>query len=474
MSSKIGCVNNVKCLALLVACLSVASVNAQNIEHPYPKVGNIMLDYKFKNVVNYPKASFSISDFKGQWLVIDFWSRWCSGCIASFPKIEKLNQQFRNKAKIITIGATSNFGGISDEKLTMNIFTSRAKRYNLTFPVAFDSLAAKIYDVSGVPAIFVINPQGVIVAKTAEIDSLLLNNWIEGNPNKYIQSYSEHEPRFNGKKYDYHLPLLSTGQMSNGGYDTAFISRSILTKWNTDMPENILNGWTETLEMTGNSNSCQAEVLGADLRTLFRIAYTGVDGWNDTDSLYAKLSMKLVLENRDSGIFQSNRKERTNGNSYAYSLILPKKVATPQLMRATLLEDLQKNFKLSSQIEMRKVEVYKLVVSDQKKMAKLKTNGGETQYLTYPDRRGFSLVNYPFSNFISHSHIVEGLDARYNFNYETVPPLIDETNIKFNIDMNFNLDPTDINQTLEVLHKYGLDIIKSEIDMRCIVIKDAK
>ena len=35
----------------------------------------------------------SIAALKGQWVVINYWARWCKPCVKEIPELNKLNQQ---------------------------------------------------------------------------------------------------------------------------------------------------------------------------------------------------------------------------------------------------------------------------------------------------------------------------------------------------------------------------------------------
>ena len=104
----------------------------------------------------------------------------------------------------------------------------------MQFTNAYDSTFADKYDVAGIPAIFVINPEGILVAKAVALDSTILTELMSGKSPEYIRNYSAHEPL--PKTYNYELPILTKGTKSNGGIDTAFIGRSVFARWQKGMP----------------------------------------------------------------------------------------------------------------------------------------------------------------------------------------------------------------------------------------------
>lgn len=459
------------CWAFACSLILPVLSKAQDKTVNFPKVGEKIRDYEFTDLVNYSDKTLKISDFKGQWLVIDFWSRWCTGCIASFPKIENMHREFSEKAKILMVGLYHNRDkNRSAEKLTKFIFSSRAKNYSLTFTNAFDDLSGEVFDIGAVPAIFIINPDGIIVSKTIKIDSSLLASLMEGKQlNGYPKSISANEPV--QKSYNPALPLLTTGKMSNGGTDTSFLARSVFSNWNSEMPEYSIKGFEDVAVVNGIPRTGFAEMSGLSLSSMFRIAYMGKDGYGFQDTLYSTLSNKIIYEVGTKG----DNVDKLKGGfaTYAYSLTIPCDTFKPEITKKILLEDLHRYLGITSKIELRKLEAYNLVVTDKNKVLKLRTEGGEREYRSYTDRTGFKMVNYSINDFIKFSNIHSGLIVQYNFREEDVPAIIDKTGLNFNIDFNFMADYTDWQEVLNILRQNGLDLVIGEIKKHCVVVQNS-
>nr|WP_068890697.1 TlpA disulfide reductase family protein [Pedobacter panaciterrae] len=457
-----------KFLVLLMLLSSEYKASAQTVNNKFPQIGDRIEDHTFTDLVNYHDKSFKISDYKGKWLVLDFWSRWCSSCIATFPKMNKLSQEFYGKVKLVLVGVYDHSENRSEELLIKETFNRRRKRYGFDIAVAFDSIAGRKYCISTVPAIFVINPNGILVAKSIDIDSSQLAIFLKGYIPNYERSYSLLEKKHDGPYYRPKIPLLTNTRMSNGGVDTSFIARSIIAKWQPGMAEYILYGWSDKQGIGGSDIPGWAEAIGQNLNDLFRLAYTGESGWSyaSNDSLYRIVSRKLILEIVDSTSF----KESHSDKRFGYSLKMPVKHSDPSLMRRTLLDDLHRYFNLKSYMETRLVDVYKLVVIDKKKLMKLQTKGGEKKYIS----NGFTTKfrNYPLSEVIKGIGPA-GLDVVCQFNINKTPPILSYIGTDFNVDWDYNADLRDWNECLELLRKNGMDLKMDKAEMKCIVIKDA-
>jgi peroxiredoxin len=115
-------------------------------------------------------TSVHLSDFKGKTVVLDFWSTWCGPCQMSMPHLEKVYQQVKDK-NVAVLGVC-----VWDKKPEYDKWVV-AKKGTYNFPTAFDpaareqdSIASKLYHVSGIPTQYVIDKEGKIAASTFGYD----------------------------------------------------------------------------------------------------------------------------------------------------------------------------------------------------------------------------------------------------------------------------------------------------------------
>lgn len=103
--------------------------------------------------------SVSLSDYKGKYVLVEFWASWCSPCRAESPNLLKQYAAYKDKGFEI-LGVS-----VDSDKAK---WLEAIKKDGLTWTQVSDlkgweSDARKVYGISGVPANFLISPDGKIV-----------------------------------------------------------------------------------------------------------------------------------------------------------------------------------------------------------------------------------------------------------------------------------------------------------------------
>jgi peroxiredoxin len=101
--------------------------------------------------------TFRLSDQRGKVVFINFWATWCPPCREEMPAMERLYAQQKNGP--FTMVAVS----LDANPAMVGPYVERAR---LTFPVALDPKMdlANSYGVRALPASFVVDPRGMVVA----------------------------------------------------------------------------------------------------------------------------------------------------------------------------------------------------------------------------------------------------------------------------------------------------------------------
>lgn len=97
----------------------------------------------------------SLKSLRGKFVVLDFWATWCGPCKMAMPGMQKLHERFKDKPVVV-------YGMNCWERNPDPMAYIKSKGYTYPQLLKADSVATK-YGISGIPAIFVIDPEGKIV-----------------------------------------------------------------------------------------------------------------------------------------------------------------------------------------------------------------------------------------------------------------------------------------------------------------------
>jgi len=416
----------------------------------YPEVGKPMPDITIRNISYYPKKEASLKDFKGKWLLLDFWNIHCGACVASFPHVNVIQQKLADKIQIMLIG-------IQDEGGQIAPFYKKIKeRQHLIMPCAFDSVLANRLDIYVAPHSILIDDKGIVQCITSSFSVLDIQGFLDGKapilPKSYRRMHEDIYVKDEHYDFDSEQPFLVKG---NGGEDTGFLFRSILSLWDHNLHRQYIS------EMGQDIRSGRFQVLGVPLEWLFNYAYFGRSDWGFIDTaFYGKYYVHPILEISDSSKFKYSFKY--SRNIYSYSLIMPPEKCTIQSIKKALQRDLETYFGFQSRIEIRNCPCWKLVANKGAK-EKLMTKGGAAYYKQLVFHASFVARNYPFKKLVDW--------IKSNQQDEII---LDETDILGNVDISMDCIPTDMEDLKKSLHVNGLDLILSERPMYALVIRDEK
>lgn len=100
----------------------------------------------------------SLADYKGKYLLIDFWASWCGPCRASFPAVKELYTKYKSD-KFDILGLSL------DRKEPAWRKALAEEKCPWTQVVDLDGTVANKYAVSTIPLMVLINPDGTICGK---------------------------------------------------------------------------------------------------------------------------------------------------------------------------------------------------------------------------------------------------------------------------------------------------------------------
>jgi peroxiredoxin len=159
-----------KITALVLSLICGVCVFSQTKENTAPAFGIEINDFAadFTQKDTFGK-DVKVSDFKGNYILIDFWASWCAPCRSEIPDFIKVYENYHSKGfQILGVSLDKKkemwFGAIQKDKIPWK---------NVSDLKGWTSSAARTYKIVSLPNNILIDPSGKIIAKN--LDSEMLN-----------------------------------------------------------------------------------------------------------------------------------------------------------------------------------------------------------------------------------------------------------------------------------------------------------
>jgi len=140
------------------------------------KIGDKFIDFSMNNEIN---KEIKLSDFEGGLVLLDFWASWCGPCIDEYPALKKAYSKFKKDGfEIVSISEDR-----TKERWLKAIEKNKLNWVNLWQEDGNKADPYLIYGINGIPDNFLINENGIIVARNlrgnkliSEIETNIENN----------------------------------------------------------------------------------------------------------------------------------------------------------------------------------------------------------------------------------------------------------------------------------------------------------
>jgi thiol-disulfide isomerase/thioredoxin len=415
--------------------------NANAAIRQAPKIGKPCPDFKLTNLVNSKKKQVTLKDFRGKWLMIDFWANGCPACVEKMPEVNRLQQIFRKDLTVLLIG----YNDYQYNRHIKKMYLQIQDRLHLQMLAAFDSVLLRRWNAYSLPHIYLIDPTGVVYTITpgVDLDSTKIRQLIDGKkPSFRLYGFT--------RKYDWQQPLLID---NNGGPDTGFLYRSLLTRYVDEDPI-VWNDIGNYIE----KNKTGFQITGASLSKLYQYAYLGKVYWGLNDTFYGKVSQELALEISDSSDFKDDF--IGHRNIFNYSLFVPPGKANVDYLMQVLQRELKNFFGYEVSIENKEIPCWLLQL---RKDTTVLFNPTKSLRSLYEDAMGIQIDSGKLGELILGLADFCPLDRL---------AIYDETGIDYPIDIEFKALMTDFNEVQHELRNHGLELVKGKKRMKTIVIRD--
>jgi thiol-disulfide isomerase/thioredoxin len=112
-----------------------------------------------------------LDDYVGQWLFIDFWASWCGPCMGELPNMLAETRPWRKRGQLRLFSVSL------DGEDTLSRMHDAIREFGIDYPVLYDgggwqSVPAQEWEIHSIPATFLVNPAGEIVATNLRGETL--------------------------------------------------------------------------------------------------------------------------------------------------------------------------------------------------------------------------------------------------------------------------------------------------------------
>ena len=108
------------------------------------------------------KQELKLEDLRGKVVLLDFWATWCAPCIAEMPNVKRAYEEFGRDGGFAVVGISLD----QDERTVKQFVEKRDIPWpQVVLGPSEQNPVAKKYNVTAVPATFLIGRDGKVVAK---------------------------------------------------------------------------------------------------------------------------------------------------------------------------------------------------------------------------------------------------------------------------------------------------------------------
>ncbi|HEB96148.1 MAG TPA: TlpA family protein disulfide reductase [Sedimenticola thiotaurini] len=101
----------------------------------------------------------SLSEFRGKWVLVNYWATWCPPCLEELPDLETFHNAHKDKDAVVI--------GVNLEEISADRLRSFVEEQFLSFPILRGKPGWKtaLGPVRSLPTSYLITPDGEVVAR---------------------------------------------------------------------------------------------------------------------------------------------------------------------------------------------------------------------------------------------------------------------------------------------------------------------
>ncbi len=151
-------------LALLVGLLLGAQASAETVDFTLPDLEG---------------KPHKLSDYRGKWVVVNYWATWCPPCLEEIPELEVFHANHQDKDAVVL--------GVNMEEIDLESLKVFVDDQFISYPIlrtGADS-PGELGRVTGLPTSYLVSPAGELAARqVGPITADAIESFIRNYPGK--------------------------------------------------------------------------------------------------------------------------------------------------------------------------------------------------------------------------------------------------------------------------------------------------
>ena len=140
-------------IAVFIAVLAAASPSTDSTS---PLIGKAAPAISGKALNG--NASYTLTQFSGQWVLVNFSASWCVPCREETPELQKFTTEHQQAGNAVVLA-------VAFDQYDLSNLAAYFRQVHATWPAVDDMSAEVAYGVSQIPQSYLVDPSGTVVAK---------------------------------------------------------------------------------------------------------------------------------------------------------------------------------------------------------------------------------------------------------------------------------------------------------------------
>ena len=115
---------------------------------------------------------YSLAQFRGRWVLVNFMATWCQPCQAEMPQLVKFSHQHARKGDAMVLT-------VADDPSNVGQLRNFLRARGADWPAVDDPEATVAYGLTGLPSSFLVAPDGTVYAYLlGQVNAAELDSWL--------------------------------------------------------------------------------------------------------------------------------------------------------------------------------------------------------------------------------------------------------------------------------------------------------